>query len=136
MIFVPEALCKQHDTSVQSRLENIVKGLKDEDIDSENVSKELLSHKLIDEKAVQDIGTECVNHGEKAALIVLIDRVVTPPPDSWYHEFLSCLIKIGKQNAVNIIEGDQFWLKTGIQWFCISIKEICFKDLGKMKLIV
>lgn len=106
-IFMPKALLKEHNPTVQCHLEKIVESLQSEEIDTKALSAILQSHGLITDLDVQDIGTELFNQKEeKAALIVLIDRVVTPPPDEWYNEFLTCLMEAGYSEVVQRLQAD------------------------------
>lgn len=102
--FLPKALVKEHSPTVLEHVKKIVDSLQNEEIETEKLSKILQDHGLIKEIDVQDINTEFNNsEEEKAALIVLIDRVVTPPPDVWFIEFLSCLREAGYEEAVQRI---------------------------------
>lgn len=95
---------KEHSPTVLEHVKKIVDSLQNEEIETEKLSKILQGHGLIKEIDVQDINTEFNNlEEEKAALIILIDRVVTPPPDVWFIEFLSCLREAGYEEAVQRI---------------------------------
>ncbi|XP_052100653.1 antiviral innate immune response receptor RIG-I-like isoform X2 [Mytilus californianus] len=99
-VFLPKVLEKEHSFTVQEQMKMIVNGLCNVDIKTKPLSQISKNHGLLTEADVQDIETECLNQEEKAALIVLIDRIVTPPPDEWYDEFLTCLCEAGHQEAV------------------------------------
>jgi hypothetical protein len=75
--------------------------LKDETVDTASLSGILKTNSLLTDIDVQDIDTECINrHCEKAALLVLIDRVVTFHPDLWYQKFLECLCTAGMEGII------------------------------------
>ena len=81
--------------------------LKDETVDTALLSGILKTNSLLTDIDVQDIDTERINRQcEKAALLVLIDRVVTFHPDSWYKNFLECLWEAGMEGAVKKINPD------------------------------
>jgi hypothetical protein len=81
--------------------------LKDETVDTASLSGILKTNSLLTDIDVQDIDTERINrHCEKAALLVLIDRVVTFHPDPWYQNFLKYLCEAGMESAVKKIEPD------------------------------
>ncbi|XP_071167740.1 ATP-dependent RNA helicase DHX58-like isoform X2 [Mytilus edulis] len=105
-IFLPKVLEKEHSLTVQEQMKKIVNCLYKVDIKTQPLSQIAKNHGLLTEADVQDIGTECLNQEEKAALIVLIDRIVTPPPDEWYDEFLTCLCEAGHQEAVKRMKQD------------------------------
>ncbi|XP_063433392.1 antiviral innate immune response receptor RIG-I-like isoform X1 [Mytilus trossulus] len=105
-IFLPKVLEKEHSLTVQEQMKNIVNCLYKVDIKTQPLSQIAKNHGLLTESDLQDIGTECLNQEEKAALIVLIDRIVTPPPDEWYDEFLTCLCEAGHQEAVKRMKQD------------------------------
>ncbi|XP_052100649.1 antiviral innate immune response receptor RIG-I-like isoform X3 [Mytilus californianus] len=104
--FVPEVLLKQYDPTVDTQLRNIVGVLFEESIETKPLSEALKSHDLLTDQDVQDISTECYNREEKAALVVLIDRVVKPHPHSWFKEFLDCMIGIGMAEIARKIDPD------------------------------
>lgn len=105
-IFVPDLLLKQYDPAVDTDLRKIVGVLKEENIETKPLSDALRSHELLTEQDVKDISTECDNRDDKAALIVLIDRVVKPHPQSWFKEFLDCMIGIGMAEIARKIDPD------------------------------
>ena len=78
--------------------------LKDETVDTASLSGILKTNNLLTDIDVENIDTECINRQCEAALLVLIDRVVTFHPDSWYQKFLECLCKAGMDGAVKKIE--------------------------------
>ncbi|VDI28321.1 ATP-dependent RNA helicase DDX58, partial [Mytilus galloprovincialis] len=104
--FVPEILLKQYDPIVDAQLQNIIGVLFEENIETKPLSEALKGHDLLTEQDIQDISTECFNREEKAALIVLIDRVVKPHHQSWFKEFLDCIIGIGMTEIARKIDPD------------------------------
>ena len=103
--FVPLVIIKHYPSSVELQLKNVVDILKDETVDTASLSGILKTNSLLTDIDVQDIDTERINrHCEKAALLVLIDRVVTFHPDLWYQKFLECLCTAGMEGAVKKIE--------------------------------
>ena len=103
--FVPLVIIKHYSSSVELQLKNVVDKLKDETVDTTLLSGILKTNSLLTDIDVQDIDTERINRQcEKAALLVLVDRVVTFHPDSWYQNFLECLCKAGMEDAVTKIE--------------------------------
>ncbi|CAC5422567.1 DDX58 [Mytilus coruscus] len=104
--FVPEVLLKQYDPTVDTQLRNIIGVLFEESIETKPLSEALKSYDLLTDQDVQDISTECYNREEKAALVVLIDRVVKPHPNSWFKEFLDCMIGIGMAEIARKIDPD------------------------------
>ncbi|XP_071167748.1 ATP-dependent RNA helicase DHX58-like isoform X2 [Mytilus edulis] len=103
-IFVPELLLKQYTSTVETQLRSIVSVIKDEDIDTKPLSQTCKCHGLLTEQDIRDISMECYSRGDKAALIVLIDRVVKPHPQSWFKEFLDCMIRAGMKEITRKIE--------------------------------
>ncbi|XP_071167745.1 ATP-dependent RNA helicase DHX58-like [Mytilus edulis] len=104
--FVPEILLKQYDPIVDAQLQNIIGVLFEENIETKPLSEALKGHDLLTEQDIQDISTECINREEKAALLVLINRVVKPHPQSWFKEFLDCIIGIGMTEIARKIDPD------------------------------
>ena len=121
-IFLPKVLEKEHSLTVQEQMKKIVNCLYKVDIKTQPLSQIAKNHGLLTEADVQDIGTECLNQEEKAALIVLIDRIVTPPPDEWYDEFLTCLCEAGHQEDVKRMKQDS--IPQGDR----SVIDICFSS--------
>ncbi|CAC5422566.1 unnamed protein product [Mytilus coruscus] len=118
-VFLPKVLEKEHSFTVQEQMKMIVNGLCNVDIKTKPLSQIAKNHGLLTEADVQDIETECLNQEEKAALIVLIDRIVTPPPNEWYDEFLTCLYDCGAAGETKP-EGylvDDHWRKLVMELF-------------------
>jgi hypothetical protein len=128
---VPLVIIKHYSSSVELQLKNVVDILKDETVDTASLSGILKTNSLLTDIDVQDIDTECINrHCEKAALLVLIDRVVTFHPDLWYQKFLEWTRSYGHKTEDVLKEttnennvSNKYFVLIGQLW-CMSTRRV------------
>ncbi|XP_063432540.1 antiviral innate immune response receptor RIG-I-like [Mytilus trossulus] len=104
--FVPKIYSKEYNPEIIPRLRKLVQALKNEEVEPEKLSKVLKDNEVLLEVDVQNIETECYNRGNKAGLIVLIDRVINSSSSNWYIELTRSLYEVGLERAAKHLESD------------------------------
>lgn len=97
---------KEYNPEVIPRLRKLVQALNNEEVEPEKLSKVLKDNEVLLEVDVQNIGTECYNRGNKAGLIVLIDRVINSSSSNWYQKLTRSLYEVGLERAAQDLESD------------------------------
>ncbi|XP_052100654.1 antiviral innate immune response receptor RIG-I-like [Mytilus californianus] len=105
-VFVPKIYLKEYSLDITPRLRKLVQALRNEEVEPEKLSKVLKDNEVLSEVDVQNIGTECYNRGNKAGLIVLIDRVINSSSSNWYQELTRSLYEVGLERAAKDLESD------------------------------
>lgn len=84
-------LKKEYGPFCTDRIRNLVQAFNDVHVESLKISRSLRDKEIITDLDVQDIETECLNRKEKAALVILVERLAISEKSEWETTLIQCL---------------------------------------------